>query len=266
MNRSTFISSAYLKRLQIEAKITTSIEGMHRLHNAQHQNIPFENFDIALNRKINLTPEALFDKLVYHKRGGYCHELNLLLRMAFEYYGFELRPLLARVHVVRTTGRGHLIHLVKVEGQEWLIDVGFGAETPSNPLPFILDTEIKTKHQCFKFVEDELYGIMLQSKKEHGWINLYSFDFCYVCDADIEYANHCTETSPHSFFTSARVATIPIENGYRSLLNNTIKTQIHDKIETLELQEDNTYFEALEKYFGIEIQASYEDFKYLKQA
>lgn len=38
--------------------------------------IPFENLDVLLGRPIELEPEALMDKLVHARRGGYCFEQN----------------------------------------------------------------------------------------------------------------------------------------------------------------------------------------------
>ena len=38
--------------------------------------VPFENLDIALGRKIVLTEDALFSKIIDQHRGGFCCELN----------------------------------------------------------------------------------------------------------------------------------------------------------------------------------------------
>ena len=41
--------------------------------------IPFENLDVLLGRPIELATEAVIDKLVRRRRGGYCFEQNTLL-------------------------------------------------------------------------------------------------------------------------------------------------------------------------------------------
>ena len=61
------------------------------------RSIPFENLDVLLGRPISLEPEALFQKLVVERRGGYCFEQNLLFKAALEALGYEVEPHLARV-------------------------------------------------------------------------------------------------------------------------------------------------------------------------
>ena len=41
--------------------------------------IPFENFDVLAKRPIVLDQPSLHEKLVRHRRAGYCYEHNLLL-------------------------------------------------------------------------------------------------------------------------------------------------------------------------------------------
>ncbi len=49
---------------------------IHALHPAA---IPFENLDPLLDRPVSLDLEALQQKLVGSRRGGYCFEQNTLL-------------------------------------------------------------------------------------------------------------------------------------------------------------------------------------------
>ncbi len=186
----------------------------------------------------------------------------MLLRMALHYYGFDVRPLLGRVHITDTvTGRGHQISLVTLQNQQWILDVGFGAETPDTPLPLIFNKEIKTNRYVFQFVKDDIYGIMLKVKKEETWKNMYSFDLCHVCNADIDYGNHFASTHPQSAFVFARVAALPIEQGMITLFNTTLKKVVNNETQKIELKEDDTYIKEIETYFGIKFDASYKDLK-----
>ena len=71
MARSTFDLGAYLERIGHTRQAEVSVTGLDALHQAQVHTIAFENFDILLGRGISLDPEALFDKLVRRRRGGY---------------------------------------------------------------------------------------------------------------------------------------------------------------------------------------------------
>lgn len=262
MSEFIFSSDEYLKRIGLTTEITSSQECLKALHQAQHRTIPFENFDIALNRGIDLEPAKLFDKMVRTNRGGYCFELNGLLLMALQHFGFNARPLLGRVLLTGTpTGRGHQISLVTIEEQQWIVDVGFGGDTPKCPIPLVLGKEIASTDQTFRLVESELYGIILQAKKIDQWLDLYSFDLEHVCPADISYGNHFTSTHPDCFFVYSRVAALPIENGMVTLFNHSLKTVVDGKEKQLELPEGKPYLEALKSNFGIDLGVPYESLR-----
>ena len=67
-----FDLEAYLNRVACSDAPMATEEGLESLQRAQLSTIPFENFDILLGRGISVEPEAIFDKLLYNSRGGYC--------------------------------------------------------------------------------------------------------------------------------------------------------------------------------------------------
>jgi N-hydroxyarylamine O-acetyltransferase len=184
---------AYLKRVNYAARLSPTLECLIGLQEAQDHTIAFENFDIHLGRAIDLSPEYLFHKIVDSRRGGYCFELNGLFLSALKQIGFDARPLLGRVHISGTaTGRGHQISLVSIEEKEWIVDVGFGKDTPLAPVPLETNVEFDICGRSMQIVESRKYGFMLQILKEKGWSDLYSFDLEHVCQGDIEYGNYYT--------------------------------------------------------------------------
>ncbi len=162
MESFAFDTHAYLARLGLSASIRPDLDGLQTLQWAQLLAIPFENFDIQLRRGVNLEPAHLFDKLVGRPRGGYCFELNGLFLMALQAFGFQARPLLARVQVSGTPpGRGHQISLVELAGRQWIADVGFGKDTPLGPLLLQLDAVQEFRGQPFRLTDGGRYGAML---------------------------------------------------------------------------------------------------------
>ena len=259
MNTFKFNRDAYLKRINYAGEATPTLDTLKAMHHAQLYTVPFENFDIQLERGIDLAQKALFEKLVIQSRGGYCFELNGLFLMALKDFGFDARPLLGRVHVTgTTTGRGHQIELVTIEGKQWIADVGFGGDTPRAPLPLELDQPTTHDGQTVRLVNDDRFGFMVQTVKADDWVNLYSFDLGYVCPADIDYGNHYTATHPGSLFVIARVAALPVKNGVITLFNNTLRIMDGEKEMVRELEEGQPYLDALHEYFGIELKAPYE--------
>ncbi|MDY0078363.1 MAG: arylamine N-acetyltransferase [Bacteroidales bacterium] len=266
MSDFTFPKEAYLKRINFDGELSANFACLKAIHHAQHTSIPFENFDICLGRNILLDPESLVQKLVRNKRGGYCLELNGLLLLALQAFGFEARPLLGRVHVSgKPTGRSHQVCLVTLEEKKWLVDLGFGAESPPVPIPLVFNEPVIYENHTYRLIDNEVFGYMLQHKHGEEWRNLYSFDLSYVCPGDIEYGNYYTSTNPNSIFVSARVAALPVKNGMITLFNNSLKKVILGKEEVILLKNDQSYFSMIAQAFGININAQFEDLKPLSK-
>lgn len=252
----------YLRRIGHVPEVEPTIECLKILHFHQLHTIPFENFDIQLNRSIDLTPEVQFRKLIFDSRGGYCFELNGLFLAAIRKAGFDARPLLGRVHVTgEVTGRGHQISLITIDNEPWIADVGFGADTPRCPFPLKINAPITSGAQTIQIIESKEYGFIVQAFKSATWIDLYSFDLGHVCRGDIEYGNYYTATSPNSFFTGARIAVLPTATGYWSLFNNTFTCVEDGKEERAIVEAGDQYMELLEKRFGIKLNTSFDAFR-----
>lgn len=257
MNRVNFEQDAYLQRINLRGSIMATADGLEALHRAQLYSIPFENFDILLERGIHLEPSALFNKLVHRPRGGYCFELNGLFLMALQSLGFNARPLLARVHLTGTpSGRGHQLTLVSIRGWEWITDVGFGSQNMRAPLPLERDHPIMRDGQTYRLKASGPFGTMLQALENDRWQDLYSFDRGHVYPSDIAYGNHYTATHPDSFFTFKKVAARHLQNGVYTLSDTTLKSVINGTQQAQELKQGQAYLDALQKYFGIELDAS----------
>jgi N-hydroxyarylamine O-acetyltransferase len=266
MDFREFDLEVYLHRIDFKGTVDVSPYTLARLHHAHFYAIPFENFDILLGRGIDLSPQAVFNKLVRNKkRGGYCFELNGLFLQALEALGFKARALLARVHVTGIpSGRGHQLQLISIDGRDWLADVGFGVNTPRMPIPLELDHPFTNEGQTVRLRDGGPCGTMLQTVEDGEWKDLYSFDLSYVFPADIAYGNHYTSTSPDTFFTHSRVAVRPLPGGGGiTLLDRTLKITVNGLEDTQMLPDSPAYLDALKAHFGIELDASYEDLKAL---
>lgn len=70
MDNKAFDLDSYLARLNYSGIVQPTEDCLEALHRVQVYTMPFENFDILLERGISLKPTALCDKLVYRARGG----------------------------------------------------------------------------------------------------------------------------------------------------------------------------------------------------
>src|SRR5262249_44020287 len=100
--------------------------------------IPFENLDIHMGRPISLDQQALINKLIYQRRGGYCYEMNGLFSLVLETLGFDLHRLFGRIifGATEVRPRTHQLSLVSIGDQRYIADVGYGTRNIIAPLRF----------------------------------------------------------------------------------------------------------------------------------
>ena len=79
----------YLERMAYDGPTDPTEETLRRLHHAHLLAVPFENLDIHLDRPIVLDVDALFEKVVRRRRGGFCYELNGLFGWLLGELGFD---------------------------------------------------------------------------------------------------------------------------------------------------------------------------------
>ncbi|MBO0749149.1 MAG: arylamine N-acetyltransferase [Porphyrobacter sp.] len=126
----------YLERIGHSRDVRPDLATLRSLHRAHATTIPFEALDVQLGMVPSLDPEAIFDKLVERRRGGWCYEMNGLMGAALEAIGFPVMRVACGV--MRQEGGDermgtHLALLVECDGT-WLCDVGFGGSL-LEPLP-----------------------------------------------------------------------------------------------------------------------------------
>jgi N-hydroxyarylamine O-acetyltransferase len=200
-----FDLDAYLERIGLRGR-----PGIVELHRAHVSSIPFENLDPHCGVPVSLELEALQDKLVMRRRGGYCFEQNFLLGSALEALGAEVDLLLARVRTgARGTGprpRSHLVLRVLINGDVWHADVGFGAGTLTEPIPFGPSGVHEQSGWRFRVVAQGP-ELVLQGAEGDGWTDMYGFVPEQVPFVDLETSNWFTSTHPRSpFVTGLAVA------------------------------------------------------------
>ncbi len=192
--------TTYLSRIGLPAPEQPTLQALADLHQAHVLAIPFENLDIQLGRPISLDLAAIEAKLVQGGRGGYCFEQNTLFRAALESVGFAVEAFEARVRLGtdQVLPRTHMLLQVRVEGRDWLCDVGFGGGGPLRPVP--MDGEPVTAGRWTFRVRLEGSLRVLQSLAGETWMDLYAFLPEPRPDVDFEMGNWYTSSFPKSRF------------------------------------------------------------------
>jgi len=184
----------YLERIGHGWNLRPDLATLRSLHRAHVTSIPFEALDVQLGLAPSLEPDAIFDKLVERRRGGWCYEMNGLFGAALDAVGFSVTRL--SCGVMRQDGGEermdtHLALLVEFEGL-WLCDVGFGGSL-LEPLPLIEGQRI-----------DAPYTVSL-SQTEDGWWRFtefadgpFSYDFHVEPADEARLAAKCHWQATHS--------------------------------------------------------------------
>lgn len=127
---------AYLCRVGYDGPRVPSLDTLYALHRAHLTTIPYENLDIHLGRPLTLEREATFAKLVDHRRGGWCFEMNGTFGWVLESLGFDVRYVSGAVRRAERGARAHDSHLLLIVtiDRPYIVDVGFG-DGIFEPLP-----------------------------------------------------------------------------------------------------------------------------------
>jgi N-hydroxyarylamine O-acetyltransferase len=171
--------------------------------------IPFENLDVLLGRGISIVPADVDAKLIGAGRGGYCYEQNGLLKRVLETLGFQVEGLMARVKWMLPEDaaprpRSHQVLGVKLDGETWLVDSGFGGCVLTAPLRLFSDDVQDSPHGKFRIVETQTNGVaerQVQADLSGRWAPLYQVSQGGWAEIDYEQANYFTYTHPSSHFT-----------------------------------------------------------------
>lgn len=122
-------TASYLARIGCAQPHAPDVEALRTLQLAHLQTVPFENLDIHAGVPIVLDDTSLTAKIVVRRRGGICYELNGAFAWLLRALGFDVTIVSANVHAgagAWTPDFDHMALVVTIDGQRYLVDVGFG--------------------------------------------------------------------------------------------------------------------------------------------
>ncbi len=213
--------------------------------------VPFENLDIHLGRQITLSPEAVFDKLVVRRRGGFCYECNGLFLELLRGLGFEAALASARTVEEGVVGPefDHMVILVRLEG-DYLADAGFG-QSCRQPLRLDGDVEYTSEGIDYRLGSFDGHRALLRRPPDGDWQPQYVFSTTRRRLADFAAMCRYHQTSPASTFTAKRLATLATEHGRVTLSGMDLTISEGRQTTTRTLVDEQAYTECLKTHFGI---------------
>jgi N-hydroxyarylamine O-acetyltransferase len=247
--------TAYLLRIGYRGRPLPNIESLRRLHRKHLLSIPFENLDIHLGRPIILGQDAFYEKIITHRRGGFCYELNGSLASLLTRLGFKVSMLSARV-AGKNGGFSpefdHMTLLVRLKDR-WLADVGFG-DLFTQPKRLDYPGPQSDNGRIYRITRSA--GGRLLSRwdvEKNLWEPQYLFSLRPRRLEDFVRRCRYQETSPNSHFRKGRVCTQLTRNGRVTLTDTKfVVTRGRRRIER-PVKSREEFDRPLRKWFGIDL-------------
>jgi N-hydroxyarylamine O-acetyltransferase len=179
----------YLARIHYTGPLTPTVDTLRELQRAHLFHVPFENLDIRLGRKILCDENASLAKIVQHRRGGFCYEMNGAFAALLREFGFKVTLLSACVPRDDGSAGPEFDHLaLRVDLNEpWLVDVGFG-DSFLDPLR-LNPNELQSQNgQTYRLIDRD-QALYLERLEDDVWKPQYNFtlqpralqDFAPMC-------------------------------------------------------------------------------------
>jgi N-hydroxyarylamine O-acetyltransferase len=246
-------TTAYLKRIDYAGSVAPTAQTLRQLHLRHMLTVPFENLSIHWGEPIVLADEALFEKIVRRRRGGFCYELNGLFAALLRALGFDVVMLAGGVVDPRGEFRPEFDHmpLMVTLAERWLADVGFGDCFRE---PLLLDDRAEQVQGSRAYRIDDIgdgHLVLLRRADDGEWKAQYRFRL--EAHAYADYAAMCGyhQTSPESWFAQGRICSLATEDGRVTLSEMRLITTRDGHREEKELKSESEYASVLRAQFGI---------------
>ncbi|KAL5113205.1 hypothetical protein ACEQ8H_008932 [Pleosporales sp. CAS-2024a] len=257
--------------------------------------VPFENLLLHYSptKKVTLDLSELYSWFVQKRRGGRCMETNSFFGTVLRSLGYQVRNCGARVsramspypEVRRTQahtydGWNHMLNLVRLDQEWFVVDVGMGSMGPNTPYPLrdkfetvsIAPRKIRVQQRaidesyaaagvdapkmwCYDVCYDPSHGA------DNKWVPTYCFTETEFLPQDYQVMSWFTSTHPSSFFTRFVTATKMLPDaqgekivGHVTLFKEAVREQKgehHKLIKACETEHERV--ELLKELFGIEL-------------
>ncbi|HEY8211904.1 MAG TPA: arylamine N-acetyltransferase [Myxococcaceae bacterium] len=265
-------ASEYLERLAATRPAAPDEGALRALHRAHLLAVPFENLDIHLGRRIRLEPEALFQKIVRERRGGFCYELNGLFGWLLESLGFQVTRLSARVYSSAGALGPEFDHLaLRVDlDRPFLCDVGFG-EGFLEPLPLQPGDHTDGERAYRLSLEEAAGGGHISAPRDRGpsaegggwlyerragserWERQYRFTLVSRRMEEFLPMCHWHQTSPESPFTRRRLCTLATARGRITLSEGRLIETLGVERKTTPVEKPEAEAAVLRDRFGVRL-------------
>lgn len=271
---------------ELEAEVQEDALGtLRKMQLWQLAAVPFGSLGLhySVHHTVSLDTDVLFHKLVDRRMGGYCMENNTFFATVLRSLGYRLYSTGARVSCAvdqqskdpeNYGGWSHMLLMVTIDNQKYVVDVGFGTSGPTQPM-LLAESQIFTTvptmegqlvHRPIAPVTDRsqrMWVYEVRNSSESPWVAQYCFSELEFLPQDFNIMNYYISHSRESWFTQKIVLAKFLLSedqkravGNVSLAIDVVRQRLNGQSETLmtcRTEEDRV--KALEMYFQVDLRA-----------
>lgn len=258
------ITQAYLQDIELTASMDIEfLRDLQSKHIARHS---FNNLAVILGQDIPLDVESIFKKIIEKHRGGYCFEHNKLVLNVLADLGFDVRLLMARVVYNRDVdvARTHRITLLTLNGEEYIVDAGFGHFGARYPVKLELGLEQDQGDAVYRIIQNTQGDYCYQLLKEGEFFTLYTFNLYQYSEAECTPAHFYSHKSPDAAFVNNMVVSRKFFNDIISLRNSELFRIKNNETVTTVISSAQHLHDILTSLFELDLDLAIAEFLYSK--
>lgn len=246
---------AYLARIGYRGPLEPTLETLSGLTRAHVSRIPFENIDVLLGRGIRIDLDSISRKIVVEGRGGYCFEHGTLFQAVLEGLGFTATPHAARVIVIvprHQSPRTHMFLTVKIDGERFVVDPGFGGHPAVLPVPLREGAEVRHGSDRHRMVRHDGEWV-LEAEVDGKMTPLWTSTLEPQLPIDFQLANHWVSTAAASPFMNRLMLRALTRDGRTSVMNRDVTVLRAGTTEKYQLPDRRALRALLGEHFGFDL-------------
>jgi N-hydroxyarylamine O-acetyltransferase len=245
---------SYFKKLDIQPK-KLSLHLVSELQKRHVANFCFNNFAVLLGQPISLDISDIVKKIVVESAGGYCFEHNRLMHDVLESLGFKVRCSIARVinNQDIDSPRTHRVTILKWQNDDYLVDVGFGANCPISPVRIGDFNEADVNKQNFRIILNQHQDYQLEKLTKTDYYSLYTFNKNRYTEADCLVGNFYSYQHPDAVFVNNLVVSLIRPKTILSLINDVYHRIGKNGTEVINIKDHKVLQAIIKQDFNIEL-------------
>jgi len=175
-----FDVDGYLRRIGCDGETGVDIATLRKLHKSHLMAIPYSSvaYDLADGPQVaDLDDDAVFETTIVERRGGACYHLNRLFHRLLRELGYDVTLMAgSTAEGLQTFGTDieHMFNRVRLDGDDWLVDVGYPGPTYVEPLRVCATVQSQYGSQ-FRLVDNDTEIALRRRGAATRWSSTYTF-------------------------------------------------------------------------------------------